>query len=203
MGAKAGQEVRRLNNRSRDFRRSNLFVKSRDAGEIRCKGTLCFVPLYRKDNTVRAWVTIDKADLELVKPYRWTLGSHGYPQCYPERPTRGRAMLMHRFLFGLAVGDKRQVDHRNRDKFDNRRSNLRVVTTMEQAQNRPRSGGKKRGRSRYRGVVLMPAKGRQKRWRAEGRVNGRYYSLGYYMTEGEAAEAAAAWRREHMTHATS
>ena len=42
-----------------------------------------------------------------------------------------KQMPLHRFVMGLEPGDKRQVDHINRDKKDNRRCNLRIVTSSE------------------------------------------------------------------------
>jgi hypothetical protein len=37
-----------------------------------------------------------------------------------------RMVLMSREILGLERGDKREADHENRDRLDNRRSNLRA-----------------------------------------------------------------------------
>ena len=45
-------------------------------------------------------------------------------------------ILMHRQILGLLKGDERQADHINHDTTDNRRPNLRIVTTQQNAFNR-------------------------------------------------------------------
>lgn len=77
---------------------------------------------------------------------------------------------MHRFLLGLGCGDKRQVDHENRDGLDNRRDNLRVVTHQQNGFNR---GAK--GYSWFRGKC-----------QAHIKVNGKNIHLGYFDTPAEA-----------------
>lgn len=43
---------------------------------------------------------------------------------------------MHRFIMGLGPGDPREVDHLNHNGLDNRRENLRIVSHLENGQNR-------------------------------------------------------------------
>jgi hypothetical protein len=133
-----------------------------------------------------AWV--DPADADLVESYRWYSSHNGYAMS----TARGRPTLrMHRLVMGLGPGDPRRVDHINRDKMDNRRANLRLVTTAENGQNVPARGGS----SRHRGVSWVT---RLRRWRAEVVLAGRHHFLGHFDDEDEAARAAADFRREHM-----
>jgi hypothetical protein len=55
--------------------------------------------------------------------------------------------------------------------------------------NQLRSAKKRRGKSRYRGVILFDYDCRAKSWLARIKVNGKNHCLGYYATEKEAAIA--------------
>lgn len=123
-----------------------------------------------------------------VAAFTWRLGRTGYAVRWRD----GGTVYLHRDLLGLARGDAREVDHRNRDKLDNRRSNLRVVTRRENAQNLP----SQRGTSGFRGVARTAGG----RWTAQVKLDGRKRHLGTFATEGAAAAAAAAFRRAHMPH---
>lgn len=129
-------------------------------------------------------------------PNRISVGSHGYAQMWLGQSV----VLLHRWILGLVVGDIRQGDHINRDKLDNRRANLRIVTPAENGQNtKPRTALSGRPtRSRFRGVSRDAAG----RWIAYGQLHGRRHHVGAFDTEQQAAAAARAWRAAHMTHAT-
>ena len=99
---------------------------------------------------------------------------------------------MHRAILGLRHGDGVEGDHRNGDRLDNTRSNLRIVTDAQQAQNQ-----RARGRSGYRGVAWHAPTGR---WQASVRVAGRQRCLGYFARPEEAAAVAEVARTEHMPY---
>jgi hypothetical protein len=151
------------------------------------------IPLHGKDG-VRAYVTVDDDAVAAIGDYRWHLATNGYARrwIYMGPNKSPRAVYMHRELLRLERGDKRQADHINGDKLDNRWINLRIVTSAENMRNRPHDGG--RGRSRYRGVYYSVS---DKAWRTQIKRGGRAYSAGSFQTEDEAAEAIARWRLEH------
>jgi hypothetical protein len=152
-----------------------------------------YVPLRRRDGSVCAWAKVDAADAPLVTPYRWHLDGDGYARrSIPGGPYRQRALLLHRALLGLRDGDPRQGDHRNRNRLDSRRSNLRIVTHAQNGQNRC---GHSATTSEHRGVSLHRLTGK---WQANATLNRRRYYLGLFDDEDTAAAAVAAWRREHM-----
>jgi hypothetical protein len=101
---------------------------------------------------------------------------------------------MHRLILGLSPGDGLCADHINRNKLDNRRSNLRIVPPTANTQNMVRHGGT----SPYRGVHWAKA---ERRWRAQISKNGKGIALGYYDDEIEAARAAQRARLELMPYA--
>lgn len=128
---------------------------------------------------------VDDMDYDRVARYKWTaLESHGH--CYGYRKVRDgdkeRTQLLHRFIAGLGFGDKRQVDHINRNGLDNRRKNLRVCTHGENLMN----GKSKGGSSCFKGVTYFP---RCDSWVAQITHNNNHRKLGYFKKETDAAKA--------------
>jgi hypothetical protein len=156
------------------------------------------VPLWGRDGVVRAFTMVDADDYPLVSLNRWFRLSAGAPYAVRYeggRPPKRRAVWLHRLLGGLRQGDPRQVDHINRDKLDNRKANLRIVTEPENLQNKPAYKG---STSTYRGVSRY-RDGR--RWIGQAQLDGKKVYVGLFEDELEAAEAVLAWRREHMPFA--
>jgi hypothetical protein len=104
----------------------------------------------------------------------------------------GAGFLMHRELLGLTTGDSRQGDHINRDRLDNRRANLRIVTLAENRQNLAAQRG---STSAYRGVSWDK---QAEKWRASAKLDGKAKFLGTFEREEDAGRAAADFRAEHM-----
>jgi hypothetical protein len=132
--------------------------------------------------------TISREDAALFGRYALHLKDTGYVALQTRE-------YLHRLILGLGAGDKRQADHINGDKLDNRRSNLRIVTHGENKANMHGPYRCRNRSSKYRGVTRTPS-GLQ--WVAVVWLRGERHSLGAYRTELEAAEVAAAFRREHM-----
>ncbi len=84
------------------------------------------------------------------------------------------------------------LDHRNRDKTDNRIENLRLAT---KSQNMANSYRRKDNASGFKGIYFQKDK-RKRPWLAQIRKDGKKFHLGYFPTpeEGHAAYAAAARR---------
>ncbi len=130
---------------------------------------------------------VDDDDYEKLSGYRWHLQSQGYAARGVAKPDgHGELVLMHRVITGAGPGEK--VDHRDRDRLNNTRGNLRLAT---HAQNLHNTGpySHRDGRptaSRYKGVWFNK---RTQRWMAEMRFEGRKLSLGGHPDEQSAAEA--------------
>lgn len=122
-------------------------------------------------------------DDDVVLPGKLSMSSSGYAQCF----VNGKVTLFHRWLLGLdGGGHERIADHINRDKLDNRRENLRIVSPRESNFNRVlRDRGLPTGvyRSRkgkpYR-AMIFPGGGASKQ-------------IGQFDTPEEAAAARAAF----------
>lgn len=73
---------------------------------------------------------------------RFHSGPQGYRSAQVKFEGEARTVLEHRVVFLLVNGWlPESVDHRNRDRGDNRPSNLLAATPLSQAQNRGKSGG--------------------------------------------------------------
>jgi hypothetical protein len=88
---------------------------------------IALVPLLNRRRSVVGYALVDQEDLGIVDGKPWHLDSQGYA-------ARGKpALRMHRLI--LAPGPGYEVDHLNRNKLDNRRANLRLLTHAENTQN--------------------------------------------------------------------
>lgn len=152
------------------------------------------IPLRNRSGEIIGETLVDDEDFGLLGDEPWCLTNSGY--AIAARRSKG-SRLMHRVILGLEKGDKRVGDHINRDKLDNRRSNLRILTPAQSNQNQKPAG--RRGSSTYRGVTWVA---HRRKWRAQWRQRGRpIVIIGVFESEEEAASAASAWRREHLPFA--
>lgn len=145
------------------------------------------IPLRARDGSIRAYALVDAADAEFVNQWRWSL-SKGYAARGERVGNKVRHFRMHRELLGLRRGDAMDGDHINRDRLDNRRSNLRSLPKGANAQNQSSNAGSS---SRHRGVSWDTGTGK---WRAYVGSNGKTTFLGLFTEEREAAVVARAAR---------
>lgn len=154
---------------------------------IRIDGDVAYVPLTKGFEAV-----IDTADVPLVGNYNWcaqVCREHVYAiRMSPRDPVTKKQTLiiMHRVLTDAPVG--MDVDHRDRDGLNNRRSNLRVCTKSQNAFNRKRMSTNTSG---VKGVSLDRASGK---WTAYVCVDGVNSIVGRFKTlaEAKAARSGAA-----------
>jgi hypothetical protein len=127
-----------------------------------------------------AVVIIDAADEALVREYSWRARMNGSEHHWYACSSVSRTVRphMHRLL---CDGD--MIDHVNGNTLDNRRSNLRAVTHVQNNANK-RSGG---GASQYKGVFRSGSVSNP--WMAKIGVNYRRVHLGMFPTEEDAARA--------------
>lgn len=125
---------------------------------------------------------VDDEDAEQVKAYKWFAHVSGDgKRVYVKRKKRVNEgeghILLHRWLTN-APSDM-DVDHINRNTLDNRRSNLRLATSAQNAANRSPNSGR-----RFRGISFDP---KYNKWCVQLRVNRRLRYFGRYESEEEAA----------------
>jgi hypothetical protein len=150
------------------------------------------IPVY-SGRKITGHTIVDDEDAH-QSAHRWRV-IDGYAIRTSRADGRARTIRLHREILGLTHGDSLASDHINRNRLDNRRSNLRVVTRAQNAQNVPSHRGSS---SKYRGVTWYA---RARKWLAQAKFNGRNHFLGYYRIEEDAAAAASEFRRANMAHA--
>jgi hypothetical protein len=121
-------------------------------------------------------------EFQYLSEYRWRLDKKGY--VYRKIKDK-RIYLHHVVLPNLSYGMVR--DHINRNKLDNRRQNLRIVT---KAVNRINCSASSKNGTGDRGVEHRP-ENTIKPWRATLQSNGRYLLCRSYHTKEEAIAAAS------------
>ena len=133
------------------------------------------IPVFKFGRVV-AWAVVDSDEYLYASQFKWKLHTRGYA-------CRGRKseILMHRELMGCRAGDGLNVDHVNRNKLDNRRSNLRLVNG--QLQNLRNNSG--------RGYAFRKGK-----WQVELMFNYKHVYGGRFDTEAEAKQRVAELRQE-------
>lgn len=131
-------------------------------------------------------ILIDDSDYTAVSRWKWQVNKRGYVRRTVKTPgvgdRTGHTVLLHRFLFSLTTNERHlRLDHRNGNKLDNQRSNLRFATQSQNLQN-SLSANMKRGQ--FKGVHQV-----RQRFFAAISVGGRTVCLGGYPTAIEAARA--------------
>jgi len=97
-----------------------------------------------------------------------------------------KVIHMHRILLNAEPGQL--VDHENHNTLDNRRCNIRIVTSRQNQYNSKKRIDAKT--SIYKGVCWHT---RDKKWRAQIEINGINKYIGSFNTEKEAVEAYDSW----------
>ena len=159
-------------------RMSSTFKKRNDV--VYVEGLKCHAII--ASNTLNEFL-IDSNAVDLTSRYCWYETNYGY--LMTRDPETGRQMLLHRFLaLGLdGLNNNISVDHINRNKRDNRSSNLRACVDIENSRNRSKS---KRNTSGATGVSYDH---NTHKWRAYVNVDYHYISLGYYDNYNDAVQA--------------
>ena len=129
------------------------------------------------------YALISAKDFSRVRQYKWYLSSSGYAITAHHRKGYSRSsrhntvnIRMHQWVMGKPPEEGMQVDHKNRNRLDNSRGNLRWVTHHQNCLNKsPKAGCS----SKYKGV----SKTQYGTWAVQICST----SLGFFKDEKEAA----------------
>lgn len=121
---------------------------------------------------------------KLINLVSFKLDKDGYVIFRYKKDSKRKIHKLHRFIM-QPKNSKIQIDHINGNKLDNRKINLRFCTSGQNQQNRPKSK-KKKTHSIYKGVTWHK---RHKKWKATIGASKKYYHLGYFFIEKNAAIA--------------
>jgi hypothetical protein len=146
------------------------------------------IPLYGEKAAGRV-ALVDDEDFPVISRYHWIVqeverpGRNSGPYAvttFNRRQAKPQylSIMMHCLILACFTG----IDHRNGNGLDNQKDNLRIATASQNAANQ----GARVGTSQYKGVSWER---RQRKWKAQVRVNGQIQYLGYFTDEEEAARA--------------
>jgi len=138
--------------------------------------------------TKNRYALVDAEDFDYLSQWKWQYGLVGYAYRSLDKKTK---VYMHRCINKTPKG--KFTDHINRDKLDNRKTNLRTVTGMENGRNR---GKNKNNTSGYKGVSWDKSK---KSWLAHIKVNYKLLFLGRFKDIKDAIKARKNGEEGHWT----
>ena len=138
----------------------------------------------RIELTQGQFALVDNEDYEELNKWKW----HAYKNRYggfaairnKGKWPHQQGVSMHRAVMGYPKG--LQVDHRNHNTLDNRKSNLRICTNSQNSMNRVLYENTS---SQYKGVYRNK---NAKKWRTCIEHNGKKIHLGLFTNEVEAAK---------------
>lgn len=120
-------------------------------------------------------IILDDVDKYLLEEHTWCINGQGYPMTN----IKDKKIEIHHFILPKKTGFV--IDHINRNKLDNRRSNLRYATRSQNCMNR---GMMKSNTSGYRGISWHKP---SKKWQVRISYNHKMIALGTYSDIEEAA----------------
>lgn len=128
---------------------------------------------------------VDDEDFDLLNQYKWFAykDRNTYYACRQIRLNSGkqRMISMHRFLTGF--NETLVVDHKDRNRLNNQRKNLRLVTD---AQNRQNSSAQKNSKTGIKGVTFET---KRNKWRVNIMINGKNRNIGRFLNIDDAIKA--------------
>jgi hypothetical protein len=133
---------------------------------------------------------VDDEDYEYLMQWNWHVASNRYASRAIMLPDGKKTKIsMHRII--MSCPEFYEIDHINRNTFDNRKSNLRIVSRKQNADNRKNLF--KNNTSGAKGVCFHNGK-----WQASYRNNGLLTYIGRFNTIEEAKEAYET-TKSHLT----
>lgn len=126
---------------------------------------------YRKN--ISRGIIVDPEDEYLLHKYLWNTSIAGYATTNIDRKT----VRLHRMI----MPDVRLIDHKNLNRLDNRKDNLRDADKSTNGHNR---GNQINNTSGAKGIHLVGSM-----WRARIKLGGKYIQVGMFTTFEQAVEA--------------
>lgn len=132
------------------------------------------------------YAIVDASDFEHLNQWKWCYVSSGYAMRretvrLSDGTSRNRYVLMHRQL--MSPTDTEQIDHINRNRLDNRKSNLRIAN---QSENMANASLRKDNTSGFRGVYWFKP---YKKWKVSISMGGKEHHIGYFCNKEDAINA--------------
>jgi len=123
---------------------------------------------------------VDDEDYEYLNQWKWCLNEDGYATRMRQRSGVSKCIIMHREITKVPIG--MFIDHKNGNRIDNQKENLRICTISENSMNRAAW----LSRDLPKGVYQRVKGGR---FQAQIKVNKKNIWLGQFDTVLDAANA--------------
>ncbi|MFT8313202.1 MAG: AP2 domain-containing protein [Clostridium sp.] len=169
--------LKKMHNRPKRKRKLNKYV---------AKGDTTIVITTKGEEII-----IDSEDFNKIKDYTWRVNNNGYAITeFTESVNKIKMIQMHRLINNTPAN--KITDHKNGNRLDNRKTNLRDCNYSENARNC------KTPSTSSSGIAGVQYAKREKRWRARIYTDGKEISLGYYETKEEAILARMNGEQEYF-----
>jgi hypothetical protein len=136
---------------------------------------------------------VSAGDYDYLNQWKWSYGAGGYAvrnEYNVKKNGRPKVqILMHRLIMDNPQG--MLVDHKNGERLDNRRANLRLATHADNQHNR---NVNKNNTSGFRGVTWCK---QTRRWRATTMFEGKSRQIGRFLVMEDAVQALDSFYVEH------
>jgi hypothetical protein len=135
---------------------------------------------------------VDLEDIPKLEatPGTWTAFNEGSDIPYAKQKINKKIARIHKFILG--TNSNQIIDHINRNTFDNRKENLRVVSSSANAQNRVyknKTGARNVHKDKNLYRVIM-------------KINGKTRHFGRFKTIEEASKRAKEMRAKYLPYST-
>lgn len=131
------------------------------------------------DSEGRNYFYFDLEDYDLIKDYCWSFGSADVVNS----GSYGKHIMLHRLIMGVLDNNNVDVDHIKHNRYDNRKSQLRIVTN---SQNQMNKGIRSNNTSGVTGVYWVKSRNE---WLAIITKDNKTHNLGYYKNKEDAIKA--------------
>lgn len=141
------------------------------------------------------YALVDDEDFEYLNQWKWEIFKNRSGNLYVIRRIyigeKHKSIRMHREIMNPLKNE--EIDHKNHNGLDNRRSNLRICNHSQNMMNRIML---KRNKSGYTGVYFNKNSLRKNPWIAQITINKKAINLGYFRTAHQAAIARDLWAKD-------
>ena len=131
-------------------------------------------------------ILVDDEDYDRLNQYNWFISKQGYAVRNVKVGDKWTRYSMHREI--LQVDKGMDVEHKDQNRLNNQKSNLRASTRSQNMAN-VRKIKSLTSHSKYKGVSRIKRKNLKNQWLAYIRKDYKTHYLGYFFTEAEAARA--------------
>lgn len=128
-------------------------------------------------------ILADVEDFDTLQNYYWCVDNKGYARARIPNSNPSRCIRMHQVVLNCSSAEL--VDHKHGDTLDNRKSELRICSTMQNAQN---CALRKDNTSGAKGVYVKILKSGKIRYVVHLGYNNRKLHIGTFDTKEEAIE---------------